>query len=92
MRIQVITLFPEAFRPLVSLGVTGRALDDGRVRLETINPRDFARDRDFDRDHQRLTSRRDDWSGMANRVRDDRRHHASHGTAWNTERPEGGRK
>jgi tRNA (guanine37-N1)-methyltransferase len=45
MRIQVITLFPEAFRPLVSLGVTGRALADGRVRLETINPRDFARDR-----------------------------------------------
>jgi tRNA (guanine37-N1)-methyltransferase len=45
MRIQVITLFPEAFRPLVSLGVTGRAIDDGKVVLEVLNPRDFARDR-----------------------------------------------
>lgn len=45
MRIQVITLFPEAFRPLVSLGVTGRALADGKVRLELLNPRDYARNR-----------------------------------------------
>jgi tRNA (guanine37-N1)-methyltransferase len=45
MRIQVITLFPEAFRPLVSLGVTGRALETGKVDLELLNPREFARDR-----------------------------------------------
>jgi len=45
MRIQVITLFPEEFRPLVSLGVTGRAIADGRVGLEVLNPRDFAQDR-----------------------------------------------
>ena len=45
MRIQVITLFPDEFRPLVSLGVTGRALTTGKVRLELLNPRDFARDR-----------------------------------------------
>jgi tRNA (guanine37-N1)-methyltransferase len=45
MRIQVVTLFPEAFRPLVDLGVTGRAIREGRVRLETVNPRDFAVDR-----------------------------------------------
>jgi tRNA (guanine37-N1)-methyltransferase len=45
MRIQVITLFPDEFRPLVSLGVTGRALTAGKVRLELLNPRDFARDR-----------------------------------------------
>jgi tRNA (guanine37-N1)-methyltransferase len=45
MRIQVITLFPDEFRPLVSLGVTGRALAAGKVRLELLNPRDFARDR-----------------------------------------------
>jgi tRNA (guanine37-N1)-methyltransferase len=45
MRIQVVTLFPDAFRPLVDLGVTGRAIRDGRVCLETVNPRDFATDR-----------------------------------------------
>jgi tRNA (guanine37-N1)-methyltransferase len=45
MRIQVITLFPEEFRPLVGLGVTGRAIEAGRVQLELLNPRDFARDR-----------------------------------------------
>jgi tRNA (guanine37-N1)-methyltransferase len=45
MNIQVITLFPEAFRSLVSLGVTGRAVEDGRVELGLLNPRDFARDR-----------------------------------------------
>jgi tRNA (guanine37-N1)-methyltransferase len=45
MRIQVVTLFPEEFRPLVDLGVTGRAIREGRVRLDTWNPRDFATDR-----------------------------------------------
>ena len=45
MRFQVITLFPEGFRPLVGLGVTGRAISDGRVQLELLNPRDFAQDR-----------------------------------------------
>ena len=45
MRVQVITLFPEEFRPLVGLGVTGRAISAGQVQLELLNPRDFARDR-----------------------------------------------
>jgi len=45
MEIQVITLFPEEFRPLVDLGVTGRAIRDGVVRLRLVNPRDFAVDR-----------------------------------------------
>ena len=45
MRIQVITLFPEEFKPLVALGVTGRAIGAGQVQLELSNPRDFARDR-----------------------------------------------
>jgi tRNA (guanine37-N1)-methyltransferase len=45
MRIQVITLFPEEFRSLVSLGVTGRAIGAGRVQLELLSPRDFALDR-----------------------------------------------
>jgi tRNA (guanine37-N1)-methyltransferase len=45
MRIQVITLFPEEFAPLVDIGVTGRGIRDGKVELELINPRDFAADR-----------------------------------------------
>jgi tRNA (guanine37-N1)-methyltransferase len=45
MRIQVVTLFPDEFRPLVGLGVTGRALASGKAELELLNPRDFARDR-----------------------------------------------
>ena len=45
MKVQVITLFPEAFRPLVGLGVTGRALESGKIGLDMLNPRDFAADR-----------------------------------------------
>lgn len=45
MRIQVITLFPEEFKPLVSLGVTGRGIQSETVTLELLNPRDFATDR-----------------------------------------------
>jgi len=45
VKIQVITLFPEEFTPLVDLGVTGRGIREGKVQLELLNPRDFARDR-----------------------------------------------
>jgi tRNA (guanine37-N1)-methyltransferase len=45
MRIDVITLFPESLQGLTSLGVTGRAIKDGRVELKTWNPRDLATDR-----------------------------------------------
>lgn len=45
MRIDVITLFPDWVRQLASLGVTGRALTDGKVELVTWNPRDFTEDR-----------------------------------------------
>ena len=45
MRIQVITLFPEEFRSLTGLGVTGRAIAENRVELKVLNPRDFATDR-----------------------------------------------
>ncbi len=45
MKIQVITLFPGEFEPLIDLGVTGRGIRQGKVRLELLNPRDFARDR-----------------------------------------------
>jgi tRNA (guanine37-N1)-methyltransferase len=45
MRIDVITLFPESLEGLTGLGVTGRAIRDGRVSLNTWNPRDLADDR-----------------------------------------------
>jgi len=45
MEIQVVTLFPDGFRPLVDLGVTGKAIREGLVRLSLINPRDHAVDR-----------------------------------------------
>ena len=45
MRIDVITLFPEALEGLADLGVTGRAIRDGLVELKTWNPRDYAEDR-----------------------------------------------
>ena len=45
MRIDVITLFPDEFRQLVDLGVTGRAIRADKIRLKTWNPRDFTADR-----------------------------------------------
>lgn len=45
MRIDVVTLFPEALEGLTGLGVTGRAIRDGLVELKAWNPRDFATDR-----------------------------------------------
>jgi tRNA (guanine37-N1)-methyltransferase len=45
MRIDVITLFPESLDGLTGLGVTGRAIREGRVTLKTWNPRDWATDK-----------------------------------------------
>jgi tRNA (guanine37-N1)-methyltransferase len=45
MRIDVITLFPEAMAELVDVGVTGRAIREGGVILQCWNPRDFASDK-----------------------------------------------
>jgi len=45
MRIDVITLFPESLEGLTGLGVTGRAIRDGRVELKAWNPRDWATDK-----------------------------------------------
>ncbi|MEM1411360.1 MAG: tRNA (guanosine(37)-N1)-methyltransferase TrmD [Pseudomonadota bacterium] len=44
-RFDVITLFPEAFRAMAGLGVTGRAFESGLALLETWNPREDATDR-----------------------------------------------
>jgi tRNA (guanine37-N1)-methyltransferase len=40
----VVTLFPEMFAALTQSGVTRRALEEGRWRLECTNPRDYATD------------------------------------------------
>lgn len=40
----VVTLFPEMFAAVTQSGVTRRALEEGRWRLECINPRDYATD------------------------------------------------
>jgi len=45
MRISVVTLFPEMFDAIAGYGITGRALNDGLLSLETVNPRDFTEDR-----------------------------------------------
>jgi len=43
-RIDVVTLFPDWFSSLHELGLTGRALADGKVQLRCWNPRDFTDD------------------------------------------------
>jgi tRNA (guanine37-N1)-methyltransferase len=45
MRLDVVSLAPEALAPLLSLGVIGRAFDAGIAALHTHNPRDYATDR-----------------------------------------------
>lgn len=45
MRIDVLTLFPEAMAPFLRIGVLGRALERNLLTVSLTNPRDFARDR-----------------------------------------------
>ncbi len=45
MRLDVVSLAPEALAPLLHLGVIGRAFDAGIASLHTHNPRDFATDK-----------------------------------------------
>ena len=45
MRLDVVSLAPEAFTPLLNLGVIGRAFAAGIASLHTHNPRDFATDK-----------------------------------------------
>lgn len=45
MRIDVITLAPEAFSPMLQVGVIGRAMARGIAELHTHNPRDYTTDR-----------------------------------------------
>jgi len=45
LRIGTVTIFPEMFRAITDYGVTGRAVSEGLVALETVNPRTFTSDR-----------------------------------------------
>lgn len=45
MRIALVSLFPPMFEAVTEYGVTGRAVDNGQVSVEVINPRDFTHDR-----------------------------------------------
>ncbi|MCA1778885.1 MAG: tRNA (guanosine(37)-N1)-methyltransferase TrmD [Xanthomonadaceae bacterium] len=40
--IHVVTLFPDWIRQLSTIGLTGKALSDGRITLRCFNPRDYA--------------------------------------------------
>ena len=44
-RLDVVSLAPQAFAPLLELGVIGRAFGSGIAELHLHNPRDFASDR-----------------------------------------------
>ncbi|MEO8937573.1 MAG: tRNA (guanosine(37)-N1)-methyltransferase TrmD [Burkholderiaceae bacterium] len=44
MQFDVVTLFPEMFGAVTASGITRRALEEGRWRLATWNPRDFTSD------------------------------------------------
>ncbi|MFM1811489.1 MAG: tRNA ((37)-N1)-methyltransferase TrmD [Cyanobacteriota bacterium] len=45
MRLDVVSLAPEALAPLLGLGVIGRAFEAGIAGLHTHNPRDYATDK-----------------------------------------------
>ncbi len=45
MRVALVTVFPETLGAVRDVGVTGRAVREGRLRLEAVNPRDFTTDR-----------------------------------------------
>ena len=45
MRIALISVFPQMLALVRDIGVTGRAVRDGRLQLAAVNPRDFTTDR-----------------------------------------------
>src|ERR1044071_3668298 len=44
-RASVVTLFPEMFPGPLGTSLAGRALESGAFSLDTVNPRDFAKDK-----------------------------------------------
>src|SRR6185295_17835920 len=45
MKFTVVTILPELIEPALAAGVVGRARDAGAIAVDTVNPRDFTRDR-----------------------------------------------
>lgn len=45
MKFHILTLFPEMFAGVLSLGVTGRAVENGILEVKLYNIRDYATDR-----------------------------------------------
>lgn len=45
MQIAVVTLFPDMLRAVTDYGITGRAVENGILAVEAVNPRDFTHDR-----------------------------------------------
>ena len=45
LQVGVITLFPEMFQAITEHGVTARAVRDGLLTIQLINPRDFTHDK-----------------------------------------------
>jgi len=45
LRIGAVTIFPEMFRAITDYGITSRAVSEGLLQLETVNPRTFTTDR-----------------------------------------------
>jgi len=45
MRIDILTLFPEVFAPVLGASIIGRAIAAGIVQVQVTNIRDFAKDR-----------------------------------------------
>ncbi len=45
MRFTIITLFPELIEQALPFGVLGRAVKNGHIQIETINPRSFTTDK-----------------------------------------------
>ena len=45
MQVALVTVFPQVLELVSGIGVSGRAVRDGRLQLAAINPRDYTRDR-----------------------------------------------
>lgn len=44
MKFSIITLFPDMFRAITDAGITSRAVKNGLIELDYVNPRDFTQD------------------------------------------------
>ncbi len=45
IQIDIITLFPEDVYNMINFSISGRAIDQGLVTINCVNPRDFASNR-----------------------------------------------